>query len=375
MAQQPGPQRLIARAMRYSLLGRSGLRVSKLALGTMTFGTAADWSRPEEECRPIFDAYVEAGGNFIDTANMYTGGESEKMVGRFIAPDRDRFVVATKYANAAPGSGDPNAAGVHRKSLTRSLDASLKRLGTDYIDLYFVHWWDFTTPVEEVQRALTDAISAGKILHVGLSDVPAWVVSRAQTFHDLRGLAPISCMQLEYSLVQRSIEREHIPLALAHDIGITAWSPLAGGILSGKYTRTGGAGDNGPKRMDSMQLQQLDERNRKIALAVDAVAGEMGVKPSQVALAWIIAQGVIPIAGATRVEQMRENLAATSLELSPDTIARLNGASAFDAGHPYSMLNWDMPMALGYGGMFDRIDIPRFPPHDFGAPGTDPVQG
>ena len=178
VAQQSRPRQLIGRAMRYSLLGRSGLRVSKLALGTMTFGTGAEWSRPEEDCRPVFDAYVEAGGNFIDTANMYTGGESEKMIGRFIASDRDRFVVASKYANAVPGAGDPNAAGVHRKSLTRSLDASLKRLGTDYIDLYFVHWWDFTTPVEEVQRALTDAIAAGKILHIGLSDVPAWVVSR-----------------------------------------------------------------------------------------------------------------------------------------------------------------------------------------------------
>lgn len=352
--------------MRYSVLGRSGLRVSKLALGTMTFGTATDWSRPEEECRPVFDAYVEAGGNFIDTANMYTGGESEKMIGRFIAPDRDRFVVATKYANAVPGRGDPNEAGVHRKSLVRSLDASLKRLGTDYIDLYFVHWWDFTTPVEEVQRALTDAIAAGKILHIGLSDVPAWVVSRAQAFHDLRGLAPISCMQLEYSLVQRSIEREHIPLAQAHDIGITAWSPLAGGILSGKYTRPGTGSDNSPKRMDSMQLQQLDARNRAIALAVDEVAVNLGAKASQVALAWLIARGVIPVAGATKVEQMKENLAAVTLELPETAIARLNAASVFDAGHPYSMLNWDMPMALGYAGMFGQIDIPRFPPHDFG---------
>lgn len=355
--------------MRYSLLGRSGLRVSKLALGTMTFGAAAEWSRSEEECRPIFDAYVEAGGNFIDTANMYTGGESEKMIGRFIAPDRDRFVVASKYANAVPGTGDPNAAGVHRKSLMRSLDASLKRLGVDYIDLYFVHWWDFTTPIEEVQRALTDAISAGKILHIGLSDVPAWVVSRAQAFHDLRGLAPISCMQLEYSLVQRSIEREHIPLARAHDIGITAWSPLAGGILSGKYTRPGAPGDNAPKRMDHMQLQQLDERNRAIALAVDQVAQDLGVKPSQVALAWVMARGVIPIAGATRIEQMQENLAAVELTLPETAMARLNAASAFDAGHPYSMLNWDMSMALGYAGMFDQIDIPGFPPHDFGGTG------
>ncbi|MFC3787068.1 aryl-alcohol dehydrogenase-like predicted oxidoreductase [Sphingopyxis italica] len=345
--------------MRYRLLGKSGLRVSQVALGTMTFGTAADWSRPEEECRPVFDAFVEAGGNFIDTANMYTGGESERIVGRMVAPDRDRFVIASKYANAVPGGGDPNAAGMHRKSLTRSLDASLKRLGVDYIDLYFVHWWDFTTPVEEVQRALDDAVSAGKILHIGLSDVPAWVVSRAQAFHDLRGLVPVSAMQLEYSLVQRSIEREHLPLAQAHDIAVTAWSPLAGGILSGKYTR-GTAGD-GNNRMDSMQLQPLDERNREIALALDKIADGLGATSGQVALAWMMARGVIPIVGATRAEQLTENLRAVELVLSDEKLADLDAASAFDAGHPYSMLEWDMPMALGYGGMFDQIDIPRFP--------------
>ena len=345
--------------MRYRLLGKSGLRVSQVALGTMTFGTAADWSRPEEECRPIFDTFAEAGGNFVDTANMYTGGESESIVGRLVKADRDRFVIASKYANAVPGSGDPNAAGMHRKSLTRSLDASLKRLGVDYIDLYFVHWWDFTTPVEEVQRALDDAVSAGKILHIGLSDVPAWIVSRAQAFHDLRGLVPVAAMQLEYSLVQRSIEREHLPLAKAHDIGVTAWSPLAGGILTGKYTRS--SADTGNKRMDSMQLQPLDARNREIAVALDGIADELGVTSGQLALAWMMSRGVVPIVGATRAEQLRENLAAAEITLDETTLKRLDDASAFDAGHPYSMLEWDMPMTLGYGGMFDQIDIPRFP--------------
>ena len=345
--------------MRYSLLGRSGLRVSKIALGTMTFGTGVEWSRSEDEARAVFETYAEAGGNFIDTANMYMGGESERIVGRLVASDRERFVVATKYANAVPGASDPNAAGVHRKSLTQSLDASLKRLGLDYIDLYYVHWWDFTTPVEEVQRALDDAVRAGKILHIGLSDVPAWVVSRAQAFADLRGVAPIAAMQLEYSLVQRSIEREHLPLARACDIAITAWSPLAGGILSGKYTRAAKA--EGPRRMDSMQLQPLDDRNRRIAEAVDALAERLGVRPAQVALAWLIAAGVIPVVGATSAQQMSENLGALDLDLAPADLAELNAASAFDAGHPYSMLSWDMPMALGYGGMFENIDIPDFP--------------
>jgi aryl-alcohol dehydrogenase-like predicted oxidoreductase len=342
--------------MRYSILGRSGLRVSQLCLGTMTFGPGADWSRSEAEARAVFDAYVEGGGNFIDTANIYTGGESERIVGHLVAEDRERFVVSTKYANAVPGKGDPNAAGMHRKSLTQSLDASLKRLGMDYIDLYIVHWWDFTTPVEEVHRALDDAISAGKILHIGLSDVPAWVVSRAQAFHELRGLAPIACMQLEYSLVQRSIEREHLPLADAYGIGVTAWSPMAGGILSGKYTRE--QQDDGP---NSMQLQELDERNRSIALTVDAVADRLGVPSSQVALAWVMSRGVIPIVGATKAQQMRENLRAVDLVLDAVTLAELDQASAFDAGHPYNMLEWDMPMSLGYGGMFEQLDIPHFP--------------
>lgn len=347
--------------MRYSILGRSGLRVSQLALGTMTFGEGAEWSRPERECRPVFDAYVEAGGNFIDTANMYTGGESEKMIGRFIANDRERFVVATKYANAVPGRMDPNEAGAHRKSIVQSVDKSLARLGVDYIDLYFAHFWDFTTPVEEVLRAFDDLIRAGKILHVGLSDVPAWVVSRGQAFHDLRGSPPIACLQLEYSLVQRSIEREHIPLSSAHDISIMAWSPLAGGILSGKYTGSVQTADGGARRIDSMQLQPLDDRNFAIAQTVVAIAREIDAKPSQVALAWVMSRGIIPIVGATRAEQMRENLEGCDLQLTPDILARLDQATAFDMGHPYSMLEWDMPMMLGYAGMRDQIDLPRFP--------------
>ncbi len=345
--------------MRYSILGRSGLRVSKLALGAMTFGSGAEWSRSEADVRPVLDAFVEGGGNFIDTANMYTGGESERIVGRFVKGDRERFVVATKYANAIPGKGDPNAAGVHRKSLVQSLDASLKRLGLDYIDLYYVHWWDFTTPIEEVQRALDDAVRAGKILHIGLSDVPAWVVSRAQAFSDLRGLVPVTCMQLEYSLVQRSIEREHLPMARACSIGVTAWSPLASGILSGKYTRQKRGG--GSVRLDSMQLQSLTERNRAIATTVDAVADRLGVASSQVALAWIMSRGVIPLAGATSAEQVQQNMKAAELVLDDATLLELDTASAFDAGHPYSMLEWDMPMSLGYAGMFERLDIRNFP--------------
>jgi len=346
--------------MQYQILGKSGLRVSKLALGTMTFGPGAEWSRSEKECQPIFETYVEGGGNFIDTANMYTGGESEKMIGRMIASDRERFVLASKYTNAVPGRLDPNEAGMHRKNLVQSLDASLKRLGVDYIDLYYVHWWDFTTPVEEVQRALDDAVSAGKILHIGLSDVPAWVVSRAQAFHDLRGLAPVACMQLEYSLVQRSIEREHLPLASAHNIGVTAWAPLAGGILSGKYSQKSAKSD-APKRLDSMQLQPLSDQNLVVADAVGNVARKLGATPSQVALSWLISRGIIPIAGATTVQQMKDNLGSVDLVLAEAIVDELDAVSEIDLGHPYSMLHWDMPMTLGYAGMFDSIDIANFP--------------
>jgi aryl-alcohol dehydrogenase-like predicted oxidoreductase len=345
--------------MRYSILGRSGLRVAKISLGTMTFGPGAEWSRSFEDCRAVFEAYAAVGGNFIDTANMYTGGESERIVGRLIAGNRSRFVICTKYANAVPGAGDPNAAGSHRKSIVQSVDASLERLGIDYIDLYMAHFWDFTTPIEEVHRALDDLIRAGKILHIGLSDVPAWVVSRAQTFCDLRGLAPIACMQLEYSLVQRSIEREHLPLACQHDIGVTAWSPLAGGILSGKYNS--GTPLNGPSRLDSMQLQPLDDRNRKIAESVVTISRRLGVSPAQLSLAWVISRGVIPIVGATTAQQMIDNIKSVDLRLDTLTVAELDAASAFDAGHPYNMLSWDMSMSLGFGGMFEQLDIPRFP--------------
>lgn len=346
-------------AVKYRILGKSGLRVSEMCLGTMTFGSTEAWASSAEATQKIFSAYADAGGNFLDTANMYAGGESERWIGKLVGAARSRFVIASKYTNAVPGSGDPNAGGSHRKSLVQALDASLKRLGTDYIDLYMVHFWDYTVPVEEVMRALDDAVRAGKILHAGLSDVPAWVVSRAQAFHELRGTAPVTCMQLEYSLVERSIEREHLPLAADNNIGVTAWSPLAGGILSGKYTRTQPL--DAKNRMASMQLQELNARNRAIAVAVDAIADRLGIESSQLALAWMLAKGVIPIVGATRHQQIEQNLKATQVRLDADVIAELDAASQFDLGHPYKMYYWDMSMQLGYGGMFDDIELPRYP--------------
>jgi aryl-alcohol dehydrogenase-like predicted oxidoreductase len=338
--------------MDYQLLGRSGLRVSQLCLGAMTFGSEEAWCADKEQSRAMFDAFVDAGGNFIDTADIYTGGESEKLVGEFIASDRERFVLATKYTNAFPGAEDPNAAGNHRKNLTQSLDASLKRLNVDYIDLYWVHVWDYTTPVDEVARALDDAVSAGKILYTGLSDAPAWVAARANTLAEWRGWTPFVTMQLEYNLLERGIEREHTSLCRDMDMAITAWSPLASGILSGKYTR----GDAGSKRLDNLDgFQRITEPKLEIARRVDAIADEIGASSAQVALAWVRQRGTIPIIGARTVDQLRDNIGSLGITLSAEQLSILDSASAIDLGHPYNFLEGELVQSLVYGGMYHRI--------------------
>ncbi|MGH3679960.1 MAG: aldo/keto reductase, partial [Natronosporangium sp.] len=223
--------------MRYRTFGRSGLRVSELFLGTMTFGEDWGWGASIEECRKLFTAYAEAGGNVVDTANRYTDGASEQIVGQLLGADRDRFVVSTKYTLSNDDS-DPNAAGNHRKSLTRSLEQSLTRLGTDRIDLLWAHIWDPATPVEEMMRALDDAVRAGKVLYIGMSDTPAWVVAHANTLADWRDWTRFVGVQVPYSLLKRDAERELLPMAEALDVSVAGWSPLAGGVLSGKFTRT-----------------------------------------------------------------------------------------------------------------------------------------
>src|SRR6202158_2010994 len=220
--------------MRYRLLGNSGLRVSEAALGTMTFGEDWGWGAAKEEARKVYDAFREAGGNFIDTANVYTNGTSESFLGEFMQGHRQSVVMATKYTNATPGT-DPNAAGNHRKSMMQSVEASLKRLQTDYIDLYWVHIWDQITPVEEIMHGLDDLVRQGKVLHVGISDFPAWWIAQANTLASLRGWSQFIGLQIEYSLMERTVERELIPMAKALNVGVVAWSPLARGILTGKY--------------------------------------------------------------------------------------------------------------------------------------------
>src|SRR6202451_875557 len=259
--------------MKFRLLGKSVLRISEASLGTMTFGDEWGWGSPKAESQKVYEAYREAGGNFIDTANFYTGGTSEKFLGEFMQGHRDSVVLATKYSNAAPGN-DPNAAGNHRKSMMQSVEASLKRLQTDYIALYWVHIWDAITPVEEVMRGLEDLVGRGKILYAGISDAPAWWIAQANTLAHLRGWTPFVGLQIEYSLLERTVERELIPMARALNIGATAWSPLAGGVLTGKYH---GHGSPEQARMTTEMAKDFmpePVRSSRIVAAVKSVSDE-----------------------------------------------------------------------------------------------------
>jgi aryl-alcohol dehydrogenase-like predicted oxidoreductase len=243
--------------LRYRLLGNSGLRVSEAALGTATFGEEWGWGSPKDEARKVYDAFRAAGGNFIDTANSYTNGTSEMWLGEFMKNHRQSVVLATKYSSAAPGT-DPNAAGNHRKNMMQAVEASLQRLQTDYIDLYWVHVWDQITPVEEVMRGLDDLIRQGKVLYVGISDAPAWWIAQANTLAHLRGWSPFVGLQIEYSLIERTVERELVPMAKALNLGSTAWSPLAGGMLTGKYH---GHGSSEKGRMNSDRMKDFCPSN------------------------------------------------------------------------------------------------------------------
>src|SRR5580658_5693928 len=342
--------------MKYRLLGKSGLRVSEASLGTMTFGEEWGWGSPKAEAQKVYETYREAGGNLIDTANFYTGGTSEKFLGEFMQGHRESIVLATKYSNAAPGN-DPNAAGNQRKSMMQAVEASLKRLQTEYIDLYWVHVWDQITPVEEVMRGLDDLIRQGKVLYVGISDAPAWWIAQANTLAQLRGWSPFVGLQIEYSLIERTVERELVPVAKALNLGLTAWSPLANGILTGKYQ---GAGPSEPSRMSSDMMKGfLPEKQRtdRILAAVKTVSGQTGRSMARVALAWLRYRPVpvIVIIGARKLTQLHDNLASLDLTLSPEQLKILDEASQIELGFPYNMYSIDLVRAIGYGGMRDKI--------------------
>src|ERR1700693_3247181 len=301
--------------MKYRLLGKSGLRVSEASLGTMTFGDEWGWGSPKAEAQKVYETYREAGGNLIDTANFYTTGTSEKFLGEFMEGHRESVVLATKYSNAAPGN-DPNAAGNHRKSMVQAVEASLKRLQTEYIDLYWVHIWDGITPVEEVMRGLDDLVRQGKVLYVGISDAPAWWIAQANTLAQLRGWSPFVGLQIEYSLIERTVERELVPMAKALNLGLTAWSPLARGILTGKYHGHGSSGGSRPERDTVEGLMPEKQRTERIVAAIKTVSDETGRSMAEIALAWLRYRpvAVIPIIGARKLSQLQDNLA--SLELT-----------------------------------------------------------
>jgi aryl-alcohol dehydrogenase-like predicted oxidoreductase len=320
----------------------------------MTFGDDWGWGASPEESRRIFEAYARAGGNFIDTADVYTNGTSEKLVGELVAGDRERFVLATKYTNSMPGN-DPNAAGNHRKNMLQSLEASLKRLKVDYVDIFWLHAWDFTTPVEEIMRAFDDMIRAGKALYIGVSDTPAWIVSQANTLAELRGWSRFIALQVEYSLVERTSERELIPMAQALKLGVTAWSPLGSGLLTGKYNQS--TDRDLERRLDKVAFKEIDDNNYSIAREVDRVAGEIGTHPAQVALNWVRQQKVIPIVGARTVDQMQQNLACLGFRLDAAQMERLNKISQVALGFPHDFLKSEVPRNLMYGGMADQIDF------------------
>ncbi len=333
----------------FRTLGRSGLVVSPLALGTMTFGPG-EWNADEATSRAIFNAYYGAGGNFIDTADIYAGGESESLVGKFITDGgvRDEIVLATKFAfngsasrltATQAGKGNPNAGGTGAKNIHRALDASLKRLRTDYIDLYWMHIWDGVTPIEEIVQTLGDLVRAGKIRYYGLSDMPAWLAMKAATLAAERRIHGPIAMQLEYSLVARDVESEHFPAAREGGMGVMPWSPLAGGFLSGKYQRGNTADIGRLSGANPFGNSKFTDRNWAILDVLNAVSAELDRPTAQVALAWTLARSGVAstLIGASKVSQLESNIAATNLRLSDDQMTRLNEASMPAGGFSSSL--------------------------------------
>lgn len=326
----------------YLTLGRSGLRVSPFCLGTMTFGQDWDWGSTPEDSIRILDAYTDRGGNFIDTANIYTKGHSEKIIGDHIGKHkakRDRLVIATKFLGAMH-LGDPNSGGAGRKSIYNACEESLRRLQTDYIDLYWMHWWDHHTPLEETVRALDDLVRAGKVRYIGVSDTPAWRVAQMQGIAALRSLSPLIALQIEYSLIERTVEHDLMPMAAELRLGVTPWSPLKGGVLTGKYTRqnpTGGGQD--AKRTDSSQ-NHLSERAFTIIDELIAVAKEAGCTPAQAALSWVQNRPGVSstIIGARTMQQLEDNLVGLDVKLTDKQRARLDAASQPATIFPYNFL-------------------------------------
>jgi len=343
----------------YRLLGRAGLRVSPLTLGTMTFGVeAGTWGSTPEEAHQMVDLFVDRGGNFIDTANFYGQlGQSEAWLAPMIKDRRNRLVISTKYSLTTQ-PGDPNASGNHRKNMVHSLEASLKRLGTDYIDLYYLHMWDFRTPLDEILRAFDDLVRAGKILYIGLSDTPAWQASRMQAIAEVRGWSQFCALQISYSLTERTVEREMIPMAKEMGMGVCPWSPLGGGVLSGKYSKADIAPPDmknlGSRKAINAVTGRITEQSLAAADTVKDVAREIGKTPAQVAVAWTLINPAVtsPVLGVRTLAQLKDNLGALEVELTPEHVARLDAVSAVPKVFPMDTLK-----GPAEGMMFGNVKV------------------
>ncbi|MFN0014388.1 MAG: aldo/keto reductase [Saprospiraceae bacterium] len=337
--------------MNYRLLGKSGLRVSEICLGTMTFGTEWGWGADQDESRRIFEVYAGAGGNFLDTANRYTEGTSERWLGEFVKSERHHFVVATKYT-LRDQTGDPNFAGNHRKNMMRSVEASLQRLDTEFIDLLWVHAWDGLTPVDEVLRGLDDLVRSGKVQYIGISDTPAWVVSQANTMADLRGWTSFVGLQIEYSLLQRAPERDLLPMAKHFGMAVMPWGAIGGGALTGKYLK----GESG--RVMPTSLRRNDRANA-IAAVVLEQAEKLGVPPVQLVINWTRQRDPgltsIPIVGARTAAQLQDALGCLSFHIPPEVLQVLDAASAIELGFPHEFLSSDNIREIIFGGQYDKI--------------------
>ena len=342
----------------YRLLGRSGLRVSKMSLGTMTFGVGAGWGCSDDEAERVVNRYIDCGGNFVDTANFYGNGGSETVIGNLIKGRREQLVVATKYS-LTMRRGDPNASGNHRKNMVQSVESSLRRLQTDFIDLLYLHVWDDRTPVDEILRAFDDLVRSGKVLYIGISDTPAWQASRMQVMAELRGWSPLVALQIPYSLAERTVERELLPMAREMGMGVLPWSPLAGGILAGKYDESDlessvGGGGLDTRKAINLATGRLTSRTLAIAAQVSEVAQELDCQPAQVALAWTLLNPAVTstIIGVRTLAQLEDNLGALDVKLTDGQVRRLDEASRIDPGFPHDLLG--SPVAHE---MFGAVDI------------------
>ena len=338
--------------MRYQLLGNSGLRVSELCLGTMTFGETWGWGASREQSLRQFDLFAEAGGNFIDTSVNYTDGTSESLLGEFLGLERDRFVLATKYSLTGKQSTDPNSGGNSRKSMHRAIETSLKRLQTDFIDLLYLHMWDYLTPVDEVMRGLDDLVSAGKVLYLGFSNTPDWIVAEANTLAELRGWSRPVALQVPYSIADRAVERSLLPMAKHWEMAVLAWGILEAGLLTGKYVvRT-----SEPTRLNQDTLT-INERTLAIVHELEAVANQVGRSLAQVAINWVRQQRrqgqLIPVLGARTAAQLQDNLGVLEWDLSEDQLSRLAQVGQIDLGFPHGFLEGNPNI---FGATYPLID-------------------